>query len=163
MSGTPEKIETVFAYTSPDRDYPGFVNMSNHQPSGDLIITVRDEPKGGGCGVIAAHAIPNGEIGKISDGYHTFNELYQHRCVLFACLMQSRPDISWRSKRHADDSKWDGWFIAGMRLPTGDITYHLPIDMWELLDGVDTLYRAFEWDGHTSVDVVARLTEFAKG
>ena len=163
MSGTPEKIETVFAYTSPGSDYPGYVNMSNHQPSGDLIVTVRDKPKGGGCGAIVAHAIPNSEIGKISDGYHTFNELYQHRCVLFACLMKSHPELSWKSKKHSDGSEWDGWFIAGMRLPTGDVTYHLPADMWELLGSIDALEAGVAWDGHTSADVVARLTEFAKG
>ena len=163
MSGTLEKIETVFSYTSPDGDYPGFVNMSNHQPSGDLIVTVRDKPMGGGCGASVAHAIPNSEIGKISDGYHTFNELYQHRCALFACLMKSHPELSWKSKKHSDGSEWEGWFIAGMRLPTGDVTYHLPADMWDLLGGIDALDLGVVWDGHTSADVVARLTEFAKG
>ena len=152
-------MKTLFAYTEPDRKYPGHVNISM-QDNG-VAVTVREDTNqdAPAPGYSAVKIIPASELGKISDGYHTFNELYQHRCVLFACLMQSRPDISWRSKRHADDSAWDGWFIAGMRLPTGDVTYHLPIDMWGLLEGVDTLYRAFEWDGHTSADVVARLTE----
>ena len=164
MSGTLEKIETVFSYTSPDGDYPGYVNMSIHQPSGDMIVAVRGVSNPDqSMEEEQWKTIPNSEIGKISDGYHTFEELYQHRCTLFACLMKSHPDLSWKSKKHSDGSAWDGWFIAGMRLPSGDITYHLPADMWELLSGVDTLDLGVAWDGHTSADVVARLTEFAKG
>lgn len=99
------------------------------------------------------------EIGKISDGYHTFDELYEHRCYLFAALMRSNPTISWRANNHDDGTMFDGWFIAGMHLPTGDITYHLPIDMWESLDGVGiaTSNKAPKWDGHNPSDVVERL------
>ena len=28
-----------------------------------------------------------GDIGKISDGYHTFDELYHHRALLFASIV----------------------------------------------------------------------------
>ena len=156
-------MKTLFAYTEPDRKYPGYVNISM-QDNG-VAVTVREDTNqdAPAPGYSAVKIIPASELGKISDGYHTFNELYQHRCVLFACLMQSHPDLSWKSKKHSDGSAWDGWFIAGMRLPSGDITYHLPADMWELLSGVDTLDLGVAWDGHTSADVVARLTEFAKG
>ena len=30
---------------------------------------------------------PSDIRGAISDGYHTFNKLYEHRCVLFAALV----------------------------------------------------------------------------
>ncbi len=98
--------------------------------------------------------------GNISDGYHTFNELYDHRCHLFVALMRSHPKLSWRAYENSDGSSNGDWFIAGMRLPTGDISYHLPLWMWEMLhmlDGIKTLQRAPEWDGHTSADVVKRL------
>ena len=101
------------------------------------------------------NAIINGET---SDGYHTFNELYDHRCHLFAALMLSHVGISWKSKLHADGSVYEGWFICGMHLPTGDISYHLPESMWEQLDGITTQQFAPEWDGHTSADVVKRLS-----
>lgn len=97
--------------------------------------------------------------GDVSDGYHTFDELYEHRCTLFLALMQAHPDRSWVSTKHHDGSEWDGWFIAGMRLPTGDVTYHLPSGMWSLAceTGADVLTRGHEWDGHTSADVVKRV------
>ena len=100
--------------------------------------------------------------GEISDGYHTFNELYEHRCTLFLALMSCFPDRSWIAKRHHDMSEWDGWFIAGMDLETGPITYHLPDSM--LLDAQNTgakfLDEGKEWDGHTAADVVTRLRKW---
>ncbi len=97
--------------------------------------------------------------GEISDGYHTFNELYDHRCTLFLAVMKSNPSLSWISTKHHDGSEWDGWFIAGMRLPSGDVTYHLPAGMWSLAceTGAEILERGHEWDGHTSSDVVTRI------
>lgn len=97
--------------------------------------------------------------GQISDGYHTFDELYEHRCSLFLALMASNPAISWASTLHDDGSSFDGWFIAGMNLPTGAVTYHLPAGMWSLAceTKATILERAPKWDGHTAADVVKRL------
>jgi hypothetical protein len=103
------------------------------------------------------------EVGKVSDGYHTFDELYEHRVLLFINLMRSNPAISWRANNHEDGTMFDGWFIAGMHLPTGDISYHLPGRMWTLIDnsGIQTTNKAPKWDGHTPVDVVNRLAAWA--
>jgi hypothetical protein len=102
--------------------------------------------------------------GEISDGYHTFNELYDHRCTLFLALLQRIPSMSWISKKHDDGSSFDGWFIAGMRLPSGDVTYHLPEKMWDLAVKTGAELRNFapKWDGHKSPDVVIRLQEWIK-
>lgn len=104
------------------------------------------------------------DIGNISDGHHTFNELYEHRYALFVALMKSNPDISWRANNHDDGSNFEGYFIAGMHLPTGDISYHLPVRMWELLDyvGIETRLRAPEWDGHSSINVIHRLEHWVE-
>ncbi len=101
----------------------------------------------------------SGDKGEISDGYHTFNELYDHRCTLFLALMKAHPTISWFSTKHDDGSKWDGWFIAGIKAPTGDVTYHLPARMWSLAceTGAAVLERGIRWDGHTPVQVVERI------
>lgn len=102
------------------------------------------------------------ETGKISDGYHTFDELYDHRCHLFIALMRSNPEISWRAHNNYDGTNYTSWFIAGMHLPTGDISYHLPDTMWQLLDGknIITSQNAPLFDGHTSQDVIDRLAKW---
>ena len=99
------------------------------------------------------------DTNEVSDGYHTFAELYDHRCHLFVALMRSHPAISWRADKHDDGSTFDGWFIAGMHLPTGDISYHLPMSMRVMLDGSGIVTREYapKWDGHTSGDVIQRL------
>lgn len=103
--------------------------------------------------------IIEGDTGNVSDGHHTFDELYDHRCHLFVALMRSNPEISWRARQHEDGSKYEGWFIAGMCLPTGDISYHLPTRMWTMLDGLNIATGEYgrKWDGHTAVDTIKRL------
>ena len=105
--------------------------------------------------------IPMQSTGEISDGYHTFSELYEHRHFLLINFMRCHPTISWRANNHEDGSNYSGWFVAGMHLPAGDISYHLPDSYWELLDysGIATSLRAPKWDGHTSKDVLERLKQ----
>ena len=108
---------------------------------------------------ILNHIVGHDErVGKVSDGYHTFDELYNHRHMLFTALMRSHPDLSWRSKLHHGGDMFDDYFIAGMDLPDcGYITYHMPMSMWDLCAGIKELQRAPEWDGHSSDDVLRRL------
>lgn len=96
------------------------------------------------------------DIGENHDGYHTFNELYEHRHALFASLAGRWGHAAWKSLKHADGSQWDGWFVAGIVLPTGQITYHLPMAWWEKFPA-DERELAPVWDGHTSDDVIERL------
>lgn len=102
------------------------------------------------------------DIESISDGNHTFKELYDHRCLLMLMVMDSHPAESWFSLKHDDGSEWDGWFICGVELPTGMITYHLPTRMLDMArgTGAEELPRGIEWDGHTSNDVISRMTEY---
>jgi hypothetical protein len=97
-----------------------------------------------------------------SDGYHTFDELYEHRALLFIALMRAYPEISWRANNHSDGTMYEDYFVAGMHLPPGDITYHMPLDKWEMLDGCNiiTTLRAPPFDGYTSNDVLSRLKQF---
>lgn len=103
--------------------------------------------------------------GATSDGFHTFDELYDHRHVLMLALMRCTRGYSWFSRKHAEGSEWAGWFIAGISLPTGDITYHLPESLWAtaISTGAEELSHGKPWDGHKSRDVVKRLEAFAFG
>ena len=97
-----------------------------------------------------------------SDGYHTFEELYDHRHALFLALLKSHPDKGWFSLRHSDGEFAFGgdWFIAGLELPgIGQISYHLPKTMLESAreTGAPQLPVGKQWDGHSPQDVVNRL------
>ena len=100
----------------------------------------------------------------ISDGYHTFGELYEHRVALFIALCKKIADfpekdtIVWRSRKHSDGTEWDGWFIMGIGVRSGEqITYHLPISKWDDTEFCETRIMAPEWDGHSPEDVLKRL------
>jgi hypothetical protein len=102
-------------------------------------------------------------VGEVSDGFHTFHELYDHRQNLFVVLMNSYPDLSWKSRLHEDGTMYAGdWFIAGMHLPTGDVSYHLEGRFWDMAR-VKALDRAPAWDGHTPEDVLVRLASWQPG
>lgn len=99
---------------------------------------------------------------KVSDGYHTFEELYDHRCLLFIQLIGLLSEQSFASYCHSDETVWDGWFIAGCKLNSGMVTYHLPIKFADLIPNSVWVPKAPEWDGHTSRDVCDRLIKEAK-
>jgi hypothetical protein len=112
--------------------------------------------------------IKNGGIfaGDVSDGYHTFNELYDHRIRLYIALCSLLSgDIAdgtvWCTRTHSDGSLWPGWFLLGIGSKAGEqITYHLPESHWdEVATFATVLDKAPEFDGHTPADVLERLRE----
>ena len=95
--------------------------------------------------------------GDTSDGYHTFNELYHHRAVLFSVIVRDHADLAWKSKAHHDGTMYDGMFIVGIETPQGQATYHYDINhSWGMFECKE-LDRAPEWDGHTPDEAIARI------
>jgi hypothetical protein len=101
----------------------------------------------------------------ISDGYHTFGELYEHRITLYIQLLknynskfvQGNSPV-WKSKIHSDGTSWNGWFLLGVFTDPGQqITYHLPTNKWDECSFAETREIAPEFDGHTSSDVLERI------
>ena len=90
--------------------------------------------------------------GETSDGYHTFNELYEHRTALFAALCNTYNDRSWKSFKHADGSMYDGMFIAGIETPKGQYTYHCDEEYLYMFAMTREVPNAPEWDGHKPSD-----------
>lgn len=92
---------------------------------------------------------------EISDGYHTFGELYEHRYKLLIALLKTRDD-AWKTLKNKEGELWEGWFICGCgEYGKTQISYHLPINLWDKCE-MDELEKA-PWDGHTSADVLERL------
>lgn len=92
------------------------------------------------------------DTGEISDGYHTFNELYHHRTKLFAIVCNAFPSASWKSLLHFDGTMYDGYFIAGVVTPEGDYSYHAKLEYWDDYQ-IPELQNAPEWDGHEPSDI----------
>ena len=100
--------------------------------------------------------IPNKTV-DISDGYHTFTELYHHRAILFSVICNNLKHLAWKSKVHDDGTMFDNMFIVGINTPNGQATYHYDIEpYWNMFD-VKVLDKAPAWDGHTSEQAIERI------
>jgi hypothetical protein len=101
--------------------------------------------------------------GDTSDGYHTFNELYDFRKAYNAALFNewaaSGKYSVHKSMRHynGEDCFGGGWFIVVAQLPNGQISNHYEMKDWELFQLPETEKAMFEYDNHTSADVLKRL------
>ena len=102
-----------------------------------------------------------GNFGKISDGYHTFDELYYHRAILFAAIVRLIPRYAWKSRMHDDGSMYDGMFIVGIETPLGSATYHYEMELWDEFQCKE-MRTAPPFDGHTPDDAIRRIRLFAR-
>lgn len=89
-----------------------------------------------------------------TDGYHTFEELYFHRMILFSVICKFNKGKCWKSKLHHDGTMYDNYFIVGIKTNEGQYTYHYHMEYWNHFDHVLELEKAPKWDGHKPKDVI---------
>lgn len=112
------------------------------------------------------------KLSEISDGYHTFGELYDYRMLLQAMLFNqwaqiydSRTDSRLhdvhKSWKHSDGQPCfgGGWFVVVATLPSGQITNHYKAEHWDLFK-IPARDMAAEYDGHTPQQAAERMREF---
>lgn len=79
------------------------------------------------------------DMGNVSDGYHTFNELYRYRMLYNAAFFNE--------------------------LAKGDVKVcksHKHYDGEECFGGIPELDTAWEWDGHTPNEAADRIESYLK-
>lgn len=106
------------------------------------------------------------DVSDVSDGYHTFNELYEFRKLYNAAFFNELAKNGYnvvKSKRHNDGEECfgGGWFIVMAELPTGQISNHYELKDWDLFR-CDEVETSPKWDGHTPKDVIDRITKYLK-
>ena len=99
----------------------------------------------------------------ISDGYHTFDELYQHRILLFLALIKSLSFDGVTTMKYRPDH-YEGWDAVYLELggnPRKQISYHLPSSYRNIVAShCDLADDNYKWDGHSSKDVIDRLYNY---
>lgn len=105
--------------------------------------------------------------GETSDGYHTFNELYEYRMVYNALVFNewaqaNKYDVH-KSKRHHDGEECfgGGWFVVVAETPKGQISNHYENEYWGLFN-VPSKEVANEYDGHTPQEALKRMRMLAE-
>ena len=102
------------------------------------------------------------DMGEVSDGYHTFNELYYYRMLYNAAFFNLLPkNMAHKSKRHhtGEECFGGGWFIVMANLSTGQISNHYELKDWNLFK-VPEKEIADEWDGHTPQEAAKRIKKY---
>lgn len=102
----------------------------------------------------------------ISDGYHSFEELYLVRGALTARLFTSllKEGVAVvKSRRHSDGRFPFGnpdWFVVFAQLPEGQISFHYRVSEWwdnPYFQVIPEVHQAPKWDGHDTKKVIKRL------
>lgn len=117
-------------------------------------------------------------IGEVTDGYHSFAELYKYRMLYNAAFFNMLASIDAWTPEGSDNHQFDvhksthhsegdecfggGWFIVVATLPTGQITNHYPMDDWDLFK-IPERERAAQWDGASPATVADRLERYLRG
>lgn len=101
----------------------------------------------------------NLDTAAITDGYHTFNDLYKQRLYLTAALFNDHPALAYKTRRHADGSKpfGGGWFYVEIKTPEGPYGYHYENQFWDLFD-IPERDKARPWDGYKPKDATRLLS-----
>lgn len=178
---TPEQIEIVndmlpkgksFLSTRTKRDIDRLIDTDFAEHESNSGLSIKDAMEKAGYKEDNSHRIETPQ----SDEYHTIEELYDHRAVIFLTLCRALQTINgfarraklhesmttpvWRSKLHSDGTMYDDMFILGLNKEPGkQITYHLDMKYWDALESIEELEKAPEFDGHTSADVLERLKQ----
>lgn len=93
-----------------------------------------------------------GDQKAISDGHHTFRDLYFQRMFLTKIIAESYPNAAWKSKLHHDGTMFNGDFIVGFTTPAGQYSYHYKLEYWTMFN-ITELEHAPEYDGHKPEDI----------
>lgn len=94
-----------------------------------------------------------------TDGYHSMKELYDARNYLFILVCIYYQNQAFRTVRGKGGEIEEGWFILGLESDYGQITFHLPIEMWDYCSFAKTIEQNDNYDGHTTFDVYVRLVQ----
>lgn len=95
----------------------------------------------------------------ISDGYHTFGELYEFRKLYNAMLFNEWSKLGvevYKTKKHEDGELCFGgdWFLVVAHFPNGDIIdNHYELKDWNLFKIQELEKSKYPFDGHTAEDV----------
>lgn len=105
----------------------------------------------------------------VSDGFHTFREVYRFRLAYNALLFNewARAGVNQvhKSKRHHDGELCFGgaYFVVVAVLPAGQITNHYKLEHWDLFKIPEFDTARVPYDGHTPQDTLSRMVDFIRG
>lgn len=103
-------------------------------------------------------------VSQLSDGFHSFDELYRARLALTVALFnewasQGNKYAVQKSWRHSDGGLCfgGGWFIVVAKTPKGLVSFHYAKENWNLFKIEEVPQSTHDFDGHSTEDALTRL------
>lgn len=107
------------------------------------------------------------ENSEVTDSYHTMQELYDMRLALCVNLFNAmsltdegrimgQPFVV-KSKLHNDGTMFPSYFVIAAFLDNRQISFHYKLEHWDKFQIPEVKQVMWEYDGHTSKDVIERL------
>lgn len=103
----------------------------------------------------------------VSNGHHSFGELYDFRMVLTAAFFNSLSadamHKTYKSQHHheSDTEMDEGWFVTGAVLHGKPISFHYEMKLWDLFH-VATTESSPAYEPYTSAEAFERLVDFVR-
>jgi hypothetical protein len=104
---------------------------------------------------------------EVSDGYHTMEELYDHRRALTVALanfinyMGEEEVKAYKAQRHYDGTMFEGYFVVMIVRKDGthndQMSYHYSLEHWDEFKIPEYEIAPDQYDGHSSKEVIERL------
>lgn len=97
----------------------------------------------------------------VSDGYHSMDDLYEHRMALTAALTNminfEGGLTTFKARQHYDGTMFEGQFIVVIVTPEGQISYHYDLKDWDNFKIPEFEKSPIPYDGHGANEVIKRL------
>lgn len=113
---------------------------------------------------VFAQTYATGGKSQVSDGHHTFEELYYYRM-----LYNAQAALAWLAAGIKVEKSWNhhdgepcfggGMFVVQAELPTGQVSNHYKAEYWDLFD-VPEVWLPAVYDGHTPAIAAERMRDY---
>ena len=98
-------------------------------------------------------------VGTITDGYHSFDDLYEHRNLLFLNLIVHMDYREEATAYYTEDPNMPGWILVVLETEKlGQISYHMQDGYDQFLKHIPKIpWNELNWDSRSSLEVSLRL------
>ena len=111
-------------------------------------------------GDIRDHKNNGGSVKKVSDVYHTFEDLYKRELVLFRLISSLCPKLCFKTLKHFDeenDPMFNGDFMVGIYTPLGPASYHFKLRYLDAFSHIEFQDHGPRYEGYTEEEKNERI------
>ena len=109
---------------------------------------------------ILEHKSSGKSVKKVSDVYHTFEDLYKREMILFRLVSSLCPKLCFKTLKHYDeenDPMFDGDFMVGIYTPLGPASYHFKLKYLDAFSHIELQDHGPRYEGYSEDEKNERI------